>query len=345
MSQLNFTPPVTRSWRDIPQQVKPRTMGRVGKRRLVMSIGNIVALVLVVSASAWGIYELLNLWETNPQRITAPTKGIPLRDIALRTDGVLDKIWVQRTLELSKTASLMELDLGVLKSRLEESGQVSKAVIERRFPDILKVTLQERSPVARIMARVGEASPTVFLVSRDGTVYSGVGYNAELGDGLPFIDGVKLVREGSGFSRLEGMDVVADLLGTAQASAPAIYKSFKVVSLARFSIDRTLMVKSTEVDAITFGASQDSFYRQLARLDYILTESQRQNSDGKLKSVNLSIGDKQVPVCFETPKSSTRETVRSSGLSLFGSASPAGISSLFAPSAPSRNSSPSKRDF
>ena len=316
-------------------------MGREGKKRLVMAIGNVVAIVLLVVVSSWGVYELVNLWETNPKRITSPTKGLPLRDFTVRTDGVLDKPWVQRTLDLPKSVSLMELELVNLKRRLEESGQVSKAVIERRFPDVLVVTLQERTPVARIMARIGDASPVVFVVARDGTVYSGFGYNAEMADALPFIDGVKLVREGSGFARIDGMDVVADLLGTAQASAPLLYRSFKVVSLARFGLDRTLMVKSAEVDAITFGSSQDSFYRQLARLDYILAETRRQNAPGQLKTVNLAIGDKQVPVSFEDPKSA-REPVRGSGLSFFRTGAPGGTPSFFAPS---RNSSPSKRDF
>ena len=341
MSQSNPSNLNTRSWRDIPQQVKPRTMGREGKKRLVMGFGNIVGLVLLLGVGTWAVYELVNLWETDPKRITSPTKGIPLRDFAVRTDGVLDKSWVQRTLDLPKSASLMDLDLVRLKGRLEESGQVSKAVIERRFPDVLVVTLQERTPVVRIMAQIGDASPVVFIVSRDGSVYSGFGYNSEMIDALPFIDGVKLVREGAGFARIEGMEVVADLLGTAQVSAPLLYRSFKVVSLARFGLDRTLMVKSAEVDAITFGSSQDSFYRQMARLDYILEETRRQNAPGQLKTVNLSIGDKQVPISFDTP-TPAHAPVRGSDLTFFRSAAPSSTPSFFAPS---RNSSPSKRDF
>ncbi|MDF3058343.1 MAG: cell division protein FtsQ [Rariglobus sp.] len=339
MSQTSFNPPPTRTWRDIPQPVaQRRIMGREGKKRLAMAIGNIVGLVLVLGASAWGVYEVVNLWETNPTRLTAPTKGVPIRDFAVRTDGVLDKNWVQRTLALPKEASLMELDLVDLKRRLEESGQVSKAVIERRFPDVLVVTLQERVPVTRVMALIGDAAPVVFLVSRDGTVYSGFSYDTGMTDSLPFIDGVKLLREGTGFVRIDGMDAVADLLGTAQASAPALYRSFKVVSLARFALDRTLTVKSTEVEVITFGASQDSFYRQLARLDYILDETRRQNATGQLKSVNLAIGDKQVPVSFDTvadgrgaPAASNTRPVPPSGTALF--------------TLPPRNSSSTQRDF
>jgi len=342
MSQSSLNPPPTRTWRDIPQPVAPRRiLGPEGKKRVALAMGNIVGLILVLGAGAWGVYEFVNLWETNPTRITAPTKGVPIRDFASRTDGVLDKAWVQRTLALPKIASLMELDLIDLKRRLEESGQVSKAVIERRFPDVLVVTLQERAPVTRVMARIGDAAPVAFMVARDGMVYSGFGYDESMAEALPFIDGVRLVREGFGFARIDGMDAVADLLGTAQASAPALYRSFKIVSLARFGLDRTLTVKSTEVEVITFGSSQDSFYRQLARLDYILEETRNQATAGQLKSVNLAIGDKQVPISFDNTDGGRGHT-RDSSASTLRSAQPSG-NSLF--SLPPRNSSPTKRDF
>jgi len=343
MSQSSLNPPPTRSWRDNPQPVTPRTLGREGKKRLAMAIGNIIGLVLVLGASAWGVYEIVHLWRTNPTRITSPTKGAPIRDFAVRTDGVLDQAWVQRTLDLPKDSSLMQLDLADLKRLLEESGQVSKAVLQRKFPDVLVVTLQERTPVARVMALIGDAAPVAFMVARDGMVYSGFGYEARMAESLPFIDGVRLVREGAGFARIEGMDAVADLLGTAQASAPALYRTFKIVSLARFSLDRTLAVKSTEVESITFGFSQDSFYRQLARLDYILEETRRQNSPGQLKSVNLAVGEKQVPVSFDTTQDVRGGASRAPAATSLRADPSASGTALF--SLPPRNSSPSKRDF
>lgn len=341
MSQPVSNPPPTRSWRDIPQPVKPRigALGREGKKRLAMAVGNVMGLVLVLGASVWGVYEVVNLWETDRTRITAPTKGAPIRDFALRTDGVLNKDWVEQTLALPKGASLMEVDLVDLKRRLEESGQVSKAVLERRFPDVLVVTLQERAPVTRVVALIGDAPPVSFMVARDGMVYSGHGYDSALVESLPYVDGVKLVREGAGFARLEGMEAVADLLGTAQSSAPSLYRTFKVVSLARFKLDRTLTVKSSEVDVITFGASHDGFFQQLARLDFILEETRRQNATGPLKSVNLAIGDKHVPISFETAATGRAPASSPSA----SRPSPSSGAGLFSPAF--RNSSPTQRDF
>ena len=341
MSQTTINPPPTRTWRDIPQTVTPRAMSREGKKRLAFAVGNIVGIVLVLGAAGWGIYELVSVWETNPTRITAAASTVPLRDITLRTDGVLNKAWVSRTLDLPKGVSLMELNLSSLQGRLLSTGQVQSAVLVRKFPDILAVTLQERSPVARVMAQLGAASPQAYMVSRDGSVYQGTGYDQQLADTLPFLDGVKLVRSGDGFARIDGMDQVSDLLGTARTNTPALYHTFRVVSLARFPVDGTITVKSTEVDAITFGVMSDGFYRQLARLDYILNETRRQNPPQPLKSVNLAVGGSQVPVAFETP------SVTGDGRSSKTSAKPAVTApfgtALF--SLPPRNSSSSKRDF
>lgn len=341
MSQLTVNPPPARTWRDIPQAVTPRAMSSEGKKRLAFAIGNIVGMVMVLVAAGWGVYELISVWETNPARITAAASNVPLRDIALRTDGVLDKAWVARTLDLPKNASLMELSLPALQARLLETGQVQSAVVTRKFPDILTVTLRERSPVARVMARLGTAAPQAYMVARDGAVYHGFGYDQQLAETLPFLDGVKLVREGEGFARLDGLDQVSDLLGAARANTPALYRTFRVVSLARFAVDGTITVKSTEVDAITFGVVSDGFYKQLARLDYILAETRRQNPPQPLKAVNLAVGGGQVPVAFDTPAVAADGH---SSRSVSKPAAPAPFGTAFF-SLPPRNSSSSKRDF
>ena len=328
MSQSSVNPPPTRTWRDIPQPVTTRGMSREGRKRLA----------LVLGAAGWGIFELVSIWEANPARITAVASSVPLRDIALRTDGVLDKAWVERTLDLPKGAGLMALNLSALQERLLATDQIRSAVVTRRFPDILVVNLQERSPVARIMARLGSAAPRVYMVARDGTVYQGTGYDRRLADGLPFLDGVKLSRSGDGFSRIDGMDRVSDLLGTALASTPALYRTFRVVSLARLAADGTIEVRSTEVDSITFGAGTDGFYGQLARLDFILDETRRQNPSQPLKTVNLAVGGGQVPVAFDAPEAGARGSRASAAPE-----QPTLGAALF--SYPPRNSSSSKRDF
>jgi hypothetical protein len=337
MSSPIASPNGTRSWRDIPQNVTPRAMSSEGRKRLALSVGNLVGLCLIIGAMGWGIFEFIGLWQHDRTRLTAPVKREPLREIALRTDGVLDQGWVKRTLNLAADATLMELDLPALKNRLLAGGQVRSAVLARRFPDVLVITLQERTPVVRVMAKLGDAEPRALAVARDGIVYQDIGYDETLMNGLPFIDGVRLVRQGEGFSRLEGMEPVAELLAAALVNTPDLYRSFRVISLARLALDGVLVVRSAEVEAITFGLRASTpFTQQLARLDYILEETRRNSPAGPLKAVNLAVGGNQVPVAFATVRDplatpSAALTPGSSGNRLF--------------SLPPRNSAPTKRDF
>jgi hypothetical protein len=269
MSQPAIHPPSARSWRDIPQPLKPRAMSREGRKRLIFSIGNSVGLVLGLGVVAWGAIEVIALNEKNPAQLLAPSHSTPVRGLTFRTDGVLDETWVTATLALPPKAALMALDLAALQSRLVASGQVQGAELTRQLPDRLIVTLRERVPVARVMAQMGDDAPQMLLVAGDGVVFPGTGFTATTVESLPFLDGVRLVRAGTGFAPIAGMDRVAELLAAARGSTPELRQGFRVVSLARLERDGVILVKSAEVREITFDARED-FFPQLALLDSAL---------------------------------------------------------------------------
>lgn len=299
MSEATTQPPRARSWRDIPQEIEPRRMSRVGRRRLNLAFGRTVAMVVALGALSWGGYEIWQTLQQNPQRLTAGNESRPIETIDLQTNGVLDDAWLRQTLDLRDGVGLMELDLYALRSRLTASGQVRTAVLVREFPATLKVTLEERSPVVRLKAKLGEPEPRTFLVAGDGTVYRGEGYGAPLVRSLPWLGGVRLRRAGDGFEPLDGISQLADLLATARAGVPDIFASWRVVSLERLSADGQILVQSTQVPEIIFGVRED-FYSQIARLDLILDETSRR-ATAPLRSIDLSVGASQVPVAFSPP--------------------------------------------
>ena len=198
----------------------------------------------------------------------------------------------------------MNLDLPALQDRLLQSGQVRTAVVARRLPDILVVTLEERSPVLRVRAQGADGRETRLFVARDGFVFTGDNYDEALVDSLPWLAGVNLARDlsGRGFARLDGLAAVADLLGTARSSAPSLARTCQIVSLARFARDGVLLVRTPEVAEIAFGLSE-GFYPQIARLDYILDELRVRAPAGgaPVRSINLAVGGRQVPVAFDPP--------------------------------------------
>lgn len=295
MSNRSDTLPSSRTWRDIPQQVKPRAMSTGGRRRLMMSTLRTVGGVVVVALLGWGAWEVASALQDEPKKMSAAVQTPPIKDLALVTDGVLSKPWLVSTLSLPKSATLMDLDLLKLRERLLASGQVRTASLTRNFPATLVATISERSPVARLMAQAAGEEAKVFLVARDGVVFAGAGFDPELIGTLPWLDGVKLTRLDRGFAPIAGMETVADLLGTARFEAEHLYRAWRVVSLAQLASDGELLVTAQDGIKIRFGTNE-AFFRQLGRLDLVLDMARAQPGNPQAE-INLALGS-QVPVAL-----------------------------------------------
>lgn len=300
--------PGSRSWRDIRQAVNPRAMSRAGRRRRRAAAVRAGAAAAALLAAGVGGFVVHRTWKENPARIRGPVPAVPLRRVVFGTNGVLGATWVARTLALPQHPKLMTLNLVGLEHRLLASGQVQSATLRRRFrDDALVVTLRERIPVARVMAQAGDGTPHQLLVAGDGVVYDGVGYGRPELDGLPWLDGFVLRRSPQhGFVPIAGMDRVADLLSAARALVPRLYAGWRVVSLARLTSDREILVRSRDIPEIIFDAGA-GFPRQLEKLDYVV-DALHSHGNPAIARVNFTVGS-QVPV--ELQDSSTLPLPRS----------------------------------
>ena len=294
MTPRNTTTPA-RNWRDIPQQMRPRTMSSEGRRRVMWSVLKTTSIVVVLGGLVWGGLEVAGTLRKTPAKNTDEMQASPVKDLVLMTDGVLDQPWLNRTLALSKNTSLMSLDLYQLRNRVLASGQVRSATLTRSFPATLTVSISERAPVARLSAQDRDEAPRTLLVARDGVVYEGVGYDATMVATLPWLAGMKLTRSGGTFQPIAGMEPVAELLAKAKLEAEHLYSTWKVVSLAKLESDGEIEVATKDGTKIAFGITED-YFRQLANLDAIL-DAAAAHPEKALREINLAVGA-QVPVAF-----------------------------------------------
>jgi hypothetical protein len=294
MSKDTLNLPETRTWREIPQQVRPRAMSPEGRVRMTMSVLRLSLGFLVVAGLAWGGWEVASYLREDSGASLDGSKVDRVRNLVLVTDGVLDRTWLARTLALPTGATLMGLDLAQLRARVTADSQVASASLIRNFPDTLTVRLSERSPVARLMARAGADTPRMLLVARDGIAFEGTGYDPAMVATLPWIDGVSMVRAGAGFAPIAGMATVAELLASARLEAEKLYRGWKVISLARLASDGVIEVHSTAVPTVVFGTNEN-FLRQIARLDLLIDSAN--DPSRPLRRVDLSLGS-QVPVAY-----------------------------------------------
>lgn len=291
--------PAVRSWRDIAQPVRPRAMSRGGRwRRMMVGLrGAGIALgVVLLAASAWYLVAAV---QPVPRSLPAAAKAGVLRRVELRTSagGVLDDAWLRSALALPAGITLTELDLPRLRLLLLRDGQVESASLSREFPDRLVARITERSPVARV--RVGTSgAPRDLLVSADGTVFRGAGYDPALIEGLPWLAGVPLVAEGEDFRPVAGMATVAQLLSDAQFAALALYRTWVSVSLARLEADREIEVTTRNGSSVVFAAARE-YFGQLATLDYLV--DRLANTPAARVRIDLTHG-RNVPVRIDPPE-------------------------------------------
>jgi cell division protein FtsQ len=262
-----YTVPIARHWRDIPQPIKPRTMSRGGRWRLVWASLRILGGGVFVGGLAWGGWMIVGAMAESPRVVPASARAVPMRAPELRTDGVLPPLWVSTVLAVRPNASLMELDLDQLRRRLLSEPQVLTATLTRNFPDRLIVTLTERTPVARVMAEV-DGEVRALLVAKDGVMFAGEGHDPIAVAALPLIEGAALRKLGDSYLPIEGMSAAAELLMRAQLEAEHLYRTWRSVSVARLASDRELEVRTISGLTVVFNANTD-YFRQLAKLDYL----------------------------------------------------------------------------
>lgn len=292
MNELPDFQPASRSWREIPQQVKPRAMSREGRRRYfaagVKTAAVAGALVLLGAGGLW----LARTWSANPAWFSTASGQPAVRKFILETNGRLNVEWVRATLALPDKITLMEVDLGKLQERLLQHRQVQTAKVSKILPASLAIELVERAPVGRLLAPGGET----LLVARDGVSFRGEGFDAEVVAALPLLIGVESDAKGGAPERVAGMDTVADLIAQARDLVPQLLARWSEIDLSRLDPDGLIEVHANDIPRIIFSKDYD-FSGQLARLDAV-----RDRAPGPLRMVNVGLGTRVIaePAAPET---------------------------------------------
>lgn len=282
------------TWRELGGGDKRRTRiksHQARKRRQLQIIKLSLAFlfcVLLVASVVWAVIAFKNR-EVSIQ-LSTPSK--PVEKVIFDTDGVLPTSWLGSVIELRRDTTMMEIDIYGMKQQLEAHGQVKSASVERQFPNSLKIKIKEQEPVMRMRVMGANEQPELRIVSREGTIYRGVGYPQATLRKLPYL--IPYRRPEGGVLPLVGIGAVADLLEVTRFTQPNFYKTWQLVSLEHYSGDpemagEVIEVRTSVVPRIIFGFNT-SFEQQLDRLSVIFDYVQSRGNP-ELKRIDLSLPD------------------------------------------------------
>ena len=99
MNEPSEIPEASRSWREIPQHVKPRAMSREGRRRYVAAAFKTAAVAAFVAAVLLGGGWLVRTWSDNPG-VLSKMAGDPPVEVLAPLRHALDDVLQHRLVDL-----------------------------------------------------------------------------------------------------------------------------------------------------------------------------------------------------------------------------------------------------
>jgi cell division septal protein FtsQ len=270
-----------------------RVRTRKAAARRTQQIFFLFSILLILGSSiaglVFGAKRALNSWFFE-------NSAYAVRNIEVATDGKLTRDTILRTAGTDEGTNIFSVNLLQVQERLRALPQVEESRIQRVLPDKLVINIQERRPVAWIVAAEnGNVPPTfadAFLVDRRGILLKPKASAPEYA-GLPVIVGVETSLLVAG-QPLEKEEVKAAL--ELIRDAAEILQSRLQIQSIDISREYCLVVTDKQRSVITFGT--DELVQQLRRLERLIDYCEKNSRE--LQTVNLMV-QRNIPVTFVPP--------------------------------------------
>jgi len=284
-----------RSWRNLVSDKRRRPMSSVAWRRSFLGVGKVLLIITLLGGSGYGIWLVREHFQRNPGPVDLTGPTLPVDSVKYATDGVLSLNSIKRMLQIPENATLMDLELKDIRSKLERDPQIAFARVRRRFPSTLQVEITEHKPLYRLFIRAKKGIPEMWLVSGTGVIYKGKDFRNATLSALPYLNpdpGLLKKDERNDYQRIPVLEKVSPLLEIARSDFPELYREWKVVSFLRPDADESdpgahILIESKGVKEMRFAPR--NYRAQLRRLKYLLLEPGFKNKKS-IDSIDLSHG-------------------------------------------------------
>ncbi|MEC8825329.1 MAG: FtsQ-type POTRA domain-containing protein [Verrucomicrobiota bacterium] len=220
-----------------------------------------------------------------------------LRQLTVKTDGVLSEGKLREVANVSPGMKLMEIDLGKLKVHLEKLPIVKGAVVVREMPDRINISVTERKPVAWLSCPPLGIRPADmergYLLDKEGVFFRCMNLT-ETEQNLPVIETYRMdePREGQVMS-VDGTTCALDLIA----------KQGKVIGTEDLMVHAVKLRNEWSFECLYRGGMTVTFSilgvdRGLKDLGIIM--SQIGQMEAPLATVNVAVS-RNIPVTFSQP--------------------------------------------
>jgi len=148
--------------------VKAGASGSGGKtsrtRWWVKPVLGLIVLMTLVGGGHWGLRLAQDHWL---HRI----RGLAIQHVAVTREGLLSEDEVRRLAGVEPGRNALTVDLYQVRQSLLRHPRIEEARVEIEFPDVLRISVRERIPVARLVLPPLGSAQAYYLIDEHGAVF------------------------------------------------------------------------------------------------------------------------------------------------------------------------------
>lgn len=229
--------------------------------------------------------------------------GSQIKRLEFKTDGAISGAWLNGYLKIPRGSKLEDVNIFAVKQSLDMLSQIRTSKVERVYPDVLRITVAERFPEAKVMRKIDYEMRT-YLMAADGSFFVPICIPQEKIDALKFAVGAKTDFDGSVPAPYPHAAKLMEFLRAVRTRMPEEYAKWESVDVSQIDSLTLPVITATSKEGTKYVFKTGEYPRQLDRLEYIL-KYMRENPTNRAEKIDLTLSDWSV-VKFATPQSKSK---------------------------------------
>ena len=218
--------------------------------------------------------------------------GSQIKRLEFKTDGAISGAWLNGYLKIPRGSKLEDVNIFAVKQSLDMLSQIRTSKVERVYPDVLRITVAERFPEAKVLRKIDYEMRT-YLMAADGSFFVPICIPQE-----------KIDFDGSVPAPYPHAAKLMEFLRAVRTRMPEEYAKWESVDVSQIDSLTLPVITATSKGGTKYVFKTGEYPRQLDRLEYIL-KYMRENPTNRAEKIDLTLSDWSV-VKFATPQSKSK---------------------------------------